>query len=164
MSQFDDLLKGLGGQSGGKKGGLGGLLGGLLGGKRGGGSGGGAGNLAMLAPVLLPVLAKLLSGGGLQRILAGAKQQGLGDKANSWVGTGENKQVSPDELRRAVGDDTIREAAAQAGVSEDEAAAGLATLLPQVVDRMTPAGQVPDEAEVDAAAAELERAARSRSA
>jgi uncharacterized protein YidB (DUF937 family) len=145
MSQLEDLFKGLGG------GGQGGL------GARAGEQGGG---MAALLPVLAPLIAQLLAGGGLQKLLAGFQQQGMGDKADSWVGKGENQQVSAAELRRAVGDDTIRDAATRAGVSEEEAASGLARLLPQVVDRITPEGRVPEQTEVDQAAKQLEALAR----
>jgi uncharacterized protein YidB (DUF937 family) len=146
MSQLDDLLKSLSGGQG--AGGLEDLLGGAQG-------RGGSGGMAAMLPTLAPVIGRLLAGGGLQKLLSGFQAQGMGDKADSWVGKGENEQITPGELRRAVGDDTIREAAAQAGVSEDEAAAGMAALLPQVVDRVTPEGKV-DDAEVERAAKKLE--------
>lgn len=143
MSQFDDLLEGISGGRGGKGG-------------RGQSGGGGGAGLAALLPMLAPIAGKLLAGGGLQKLLAGLQEKGLGGKADSWVGKGENEEISPDELRRAVGDDTISDAATRAGVSEEEAAAGLAALLPQVVDRVTPNGEVPEVAEVDRAARQLE--------
>ena len=151
MSQFDDLLKGI---SGGKGSDSGGGIGDLIGGLMGGGQGRGGGLAAML-PMLAPVVGSMLAGGGLQRMLAGLREKGMGDKADSWVGKGENQAIEPDELRQALGDDAIRDAASRAGVSEDEAASGLAALLPQVVDRVTPNGEVPDEAEVDRAARQL---------
>jgi len=148
MSQFDDLFKSVAGGSGRRGGGLGGLIGSLAGGRRGGG-------MAAMLPMLAPVVGTMLAGGGLQKVLSGLRENGMGDKADSWVGKGENEPIDPQELRRAVGDDTIRDAASRAGVSEDEAASGLAALLPQVVDRVTPNGEVPDDAEVDRAAQEL---------
>ena len=151
MSQFDDLLKNISGGQGG--GGIDDLVGGLSGGGRGAG---GSGGLAALLPMLAPIVGQLLAGGGLQRLLGGMREQGMGNKADSWVGKGQNEAISPDELRRAVGDETIRDAAGRAGVSEEEAASGLAALLPQVVDRVTPEGKVPDEADVDQAAKKLE--------
>ena len=146
MSQFDDLLESV---SGGKGSANGGGIGDILGGGK-----GGAGLAAML-PMLAPVVAKMLAGGGLQKVLAGFQEKGMGDKADSWVGKGENRAIDADELRQAVGDDAIRDAASHAGVSEGEAASGLAALLPQVVDRVTPNGELPDDAEVDRAAQQL---------
>ena len=151
MSQFDDLLENISGGQGG--GGIGDLVGGLAGGGRGGKGGGGA---AALLPMLAPVVGQMLAGGGLQKLLGGLREQGMGDKADSWVGKGKNEAISSDELRRAVGDETVRDAASRAGVSEEEAASGLAALLPQVVDSVTPEGKVPDDAEVDRAARKLE--------
>ena len=153
MGQLDDLLKGLGGKQGGEGGGIGDLIGGLAG----GGSGAGGGGLAAMLPMLAPVVGKLIAGGGLQKILASLQEQGQGDKASSWVSTGSNEPISPVELRRAVGDDAVRDAARRAGVSEEEAASGLAALLPDVVDRLSPDGTLPDQKEVDRAAGKLER-------
>ena len=140
MSGLDDILGGmLGGKGGG--GGLDGILGGLTGGGRGGG---GAGALMALAPMLIG----LLQGGGLRKMLNQFQQQGLGDKAQSWVGTGDNEPVSPDEVRSALGDDQVHEAATQLGVSDDEAAAVLAQVLPKAVDGVTPEGHVPSDDEL----------------
>lgn len=89
-------------------------------------------------------LGKILGGG------AGAAG-GLGDAADSWVSTGANQPVSATDLASALGSDTISHVAGQAGVSPDDAAAGLAQILPQVVDHLTPDGQVPDDASVQTA-------------
>ena len=70
---------------------------------------------------------------------------------------GENEELTPDELRKVVGDDT---SANRAGVSEDEAATGLPALLPRIVDRVTPNSSIPQSAEIDRAANELERLGR----
>jgi uncharacterized protein YidB (DUF937 family) len=143
MGGLDDILGGmLGGKGGsGGGGGLESILGGLTGGR---GGGGGAGALMALAPMLIG----LLQGGGLQKILNQFQQQGLGDKAQSWVDTGDNEPVSPDEVRSVLGDDQVHEAATQLGVSDDDAAAVLAQVLPQAVNGVTPEGQVPSEDEL----------------
>jgi len=91
MSQLDDLLGGLLGDQG--SGGLGGALGGLAGGGRGGGTAG-------MLTALLPMLAGLLGGGGLNKILAGFQSKGLNAQADSWVGTGPNEEVTPDQVSR----------------------------------------------------------------
>lgn len=145
MSGLDDILGGLlggGGSGGGSSSGLDSILGGLTGGQQGGG--GGAGALMALAPMLIG----LLKGGGLQNIISGFQQQGMGGKAESWVGTGENEPVSPQEVRSALGDDQVHQAAQQLGVSDDDAATVLAEVLPRAVDRITPEGQLPSEAEL----------------
>jgi uncharacterized protein YidB (DUF937 family) len=140
MGGLDDILGGMLGGKGGGGGGLESILGGVTGGR----GGGGAGALMALAPMLIG----LLQGGGLQKILNQFQQQGMGDKAQSWVGTGDNEPVSPDEVRSALGDDQVHEAATQLGVSDDDAAAVLAQVLPQAVDGVTPEGSVPSEDEL----------------
>ncbi len=136
MSGLDDILGSvLGGQGGG---GLGGILGG-------GGGAGGAGALLALAPVV----AGLLRGGGLQKLLSQFQQKGMGDKADSWVKPGDNHPLTGDEVRSALGDDQVAQAAQQLGVSEDEAAATLAQVIPATVDRLTPDGAVPADDEID---------------
>lgn len=84
------------------------------------------------------------SGAGLQGLVEKFQAGGLGDLAASWIGTGDNKAVSADQVRSALGDDEVRRVADEAGVSQDEAASGLAALLPELVDKVTPDGLVPD--------------------
>jgi uncharacterized protein YidB (DUF937 family) len=124
-----DMLGGAGGQ-GGQGGGLGGLLSGGLGGL-GGLLGGGA-----------------LSG-GLNDLLKQFQQNGQGDKAESWVAKGPNKQVSPQELEQGLGRERIEWLMQQTGMSKDELLAGLSRELPNAVDELTPDGHVPDEKEAD---------------
>jgi uncharacterized protein YidB (DUF937 family) len=85
----------------------------------------------------------LIAGRGLAGLVSKLSDSGLGDAVNSWVGKGENASVSPDQMKQALGDDTVRQVAEEAGVSEGEAAGGLAELLPKVVDQLTPDGEVP---------------------
>ena len=105
---------------------------------------GGAGALMALAPMVIG----MFQGGRLQKILGGFQQQGMGDKAESWVGTGDNQPVSPQDVRSAVGDEQVHQAAQQLGVSDDDAATVLAEVLPRAADRVTPEGQLPSEAEL----------------
>lgn len=173
MSGLDDLIKGVaGGQSGG---GLGDLLGGLAGGGGEGGGGGGLGDIlggltgggdaqgggmpggmGGLLTALLPMLGGMLAGGGLQKVLSGFQANGLAAQADSWVGTGENAPISGADVRRVVGDDQIAQIAAGLGVSEDEAAAAVAQVLPTVVDRVSPEGHLAPDSELDAAFGALE--------
>ena len=92
---------------------------------------------------LMRVLAGLVSGGGLQKLLSQFQQGGMGDKAASWVGTGENQPLEAHEVEQAMGYSQLDQIAQQAGVSRQEAAGGLAQLLPQAVNHLTPDGQVP---------------------
>jgi uncharacterized protein YidB (DUF937 family) len=61
----------------------------------------------------------------------------------SWVGTGDNQPISPDQLHQALGPDLIQQLAAKTGLSVSELTQKLAQVLPQAVDRMTPDGVVP---------------------
>lgn len=146
--------------SSGALGGLGDLLGGL-----GGGRGqGGAQMLAALLPIVLGMLANRSEGGagssqagGLEALLRQFQAAGLGRQADSWVGTGPNLSVSPDDLTRVLGHDRLSQIASQAGIGEAEAAGGLASLLPEFVDRLTPQGQLPATGEADDALDTLRR-------
>jgi uncharacterized protein YidB (DUF937 family) len=111
-------------------GGLGNILAGGLGGLLGGGAAGGA-----------------LSG-GLGDLMKQLQQGGLGDAANSWVGSGENKQVSPGDLAKALGADQLEQLSSQSGMSRDELLKDLSQYLPRVVDHLTPDGRVPTDNEV----------------
>ena len=114
---------------GGNLGGLGGLLGSVLGGCGAGGSAGaGMGGLA---------------GGGLGGLLERFSRGGLGDVAKSWVSTGENLPVSPDQVSDVFGQDAMGSLASQLGMPQAEVAGQLSELLPGLVDKLTPNGQIP---------------------
>lgn len=70
-------------------------------------------------------------------------KSGLADQAQSWLGTGDNKPVSGAQIAEAVPDEALQKAAAQAGVSPQEAADQIAQALPTAVDRLSPEGQLP---------------------
>ena len=76
--------------------------------------------------------------GGLGGILNTLRGAGLGKAADSWVGSGANEAISPEQLEAALGGDTVRQFAQRAGVEER-----LADLLPELINQMTPRGQVP---------------------
>lgn len=100
---------------------------------------------------LLSAIMQLVSnpqGGGLSGLLASFHQAGLGDAADSWVSTGQNKPVSPGDVQRALGDERVGSFASQLGVSREEASGQLAEALPQVVDKLTPDGAVPQEGDL----------------
>lgn len=156
---LDDLLGGLTGGKGGGGGGIADVLGGILGGGRGAtGAAGAGGMIAALAPML----AGLLANGGLQRILANLQANGKGDKVNSWVSTGDNEPLSSGEVREAVGEEEIDRIAGTLGVSQDQAATALAGVLPDLVDQVSPTGELPDDDELDRLARSVEGAAGSQ--
>ena len=89
------------------------------------------------------------SGSGLTDIVGSLQSGGLGDAVASWLGSGENASVAPDQLQSALGDDAISQFAEKAGVSGGEASAMLASILPQVIDKLSPDGQLPDSGGLD---------------
>ncbi len=128
---------------------LDGLLGNLMGGA--GGSGGGSNPLLQIAMQMLANKGgggaggggALDSMGGLSGIISAFQQGGLGHLADSWVGTGENLPVSGDQLTQILGSGKISEIASQLGMSQGDAAGGLAKILPELINHVTPNGQVP---------------------
>jgi uncharacterized protein YidB (DUF937 family) len=81
--------------------------------------------------------------GGIQGIVAQLEQQGLGGTVKSWIGTGPNQPISADQIHQVFGSDAVKELAAKVGLSPDVLAAKLSQVLPQAIDKLTPAGTVP---------------------
>ena len=81
--------------------------------------------------------------GGVQGLLQSFQQQGLGNAVQSWISNGENQSVSPEQVTQALGHDQVQQVADQAGISHEEASSGIASLLPQIVDKLTPNGEMP---------------------
>jgi len=104
--------------------GLGGLLGNL------GGMLGGAGAGGLLS-------------GGIGELLEKFKQNGEGDTAQSWVNNGPNKEVSPPQLKQAIGPDVLATLEQQTGLSQEELLARLSRELPTAIDKYTPGGRLP---------------------
>lgn len=84
--------------------------------------------------------------GGVSALARKLEASGLADKVQSWIGKGKNEPVSKEEVRSALGDD-VRQIASESGASEDEVASGLASVLPDAVDRATPEGRLPQAGE-----------------
>lgn len=96
---------------------------------------------------LLNVVMQLINNpqtGGLSGLVQSFQQGGLGDVVNSWVSTGQNLPVSAEQLQSVLGGGALQNIAAQLGVSPEQASGSLADLLPQMVDKLTPNGQVPE--------------------
>jgi uncharacterized protein YidB (DUF937 family) len=83
------------------------------------------------------------SGNGLTGLLQQLTKGGLGAQASSWVSTGENQPVTGDQLRQALGSDQISALAQKVGIAPEQISGALAQYLPQVIDRLTPRGEVP---------------------
>ena len=116
----------------------GGGLGGLLAAVLGGGAGGGA-------------------TGGLGELLAQFQRAGFGAQADSWVSRGQNMPLPANAIEQVFGRNGLAEIARRTGLSEGDASRGLSQLLPEVVDRVTPEGQIP---QADALVASVEALSR----
>ncbi|MDX2152780.1 MAG: YidB family protein [Bryobacteraceae bacterium] len=81
--------------------------------------------------------------GGIAGLVSEFQRGGLGEVVNSWVSTGQNLPISPDQLQGVLGSDAVRGFASSLGVPADAAASQLTQLLPTVVDHLTPNGQLP---------------------
>ena len=81
--------------------------------------------------------------GGLQGVISEFESKGLGPTIQSWVGTGPNQPISPDQVHQALGPDLLQQLSAKSGLSVQELVQKLSQVLPQAVDRMTPGGTVP---------------------
>ncbi len=116
----------------------------------GGGMGGGLGDVLKggLGGLLAGGAAGSVISGGLGDLLRQFQQNGQGEVANSWVGKGPNKQISPGDLASALGADQINALASQSGLSRDELLAGLSQHLPDVINHLTPDGRLPTESEL----------------
>lgn len=86
----------------------------------------------------------VLGDGGISGLMGKFDAGGLGDKMKSWIGKGENAPVSVGEIKSVLGSDQISAVAAKLGISSDEAASKIASVLPTVIDKLTPDGLVPD--------------------
>jgi uncharacterized protein YidB (DUF937 family) len=116
-------------------GGLGDILGGLL--------GGGGSTSRGLGGLLGGASAGGALSGGLANLLKDLQNAGHGQAAQSWVGTGPNQPIPPNDLAAALGGDTLDALTRQTGMTRGDLLAGLSQHLPEVVDRLTPQGRLP---------------------
>ena len=140
-----------------------GLLDSILGSVLGGGAQGQSSGQAALINAVIQMVANKAGGavggagasgaaGGLGGLIGALTQGGLGNVASSWVGTGQNLPVSADQLQSALGgggDGLLAQLAQQAGMSHGDAASGLSQILPGLVDKLTPDGQIPQQDSLD---------------
>lgn len=129
MGLFDQIVGGLMGSSGAASP-LQGLLTNMLGGNQQGQQG---------------EAAQGLPAGGLGGLLSTLEQAGLGQAVQSWVGTGPNQPVSPEQLHSALGEDQVQTMANQSGMSTRDLLLQLSQHLPAIIDSLTPHGQVPGQ-------------------
>ena len=116
---------------------LGNLVGGILGGQLPQGA-------QAQSPLLQMALQLLQQNGGIQGVLGKFEQAGLGAQAQSWIGTGQNQPIDANAISQIFGQGQLGQIAQQLGITHEQAAGQLAQVLPQVVDRLTPQGQIPE--------------------
>jgi len=102
------------------------------------GGGGGAPNVGTLLQTVLNQ-----KGGGISALLSRFQEAGLGEQAASWISTGPNQLVSPDQIDQVFSADEIQEWASGLGLQPDQIKGLLAEALPQVVNHATPDGEIP---------------------
>ncbi len=83
-------------------------------------------------------------GGGMDNIISAMQEKGLGSIAESWLGDGDNEEISTDQLREVVGNDKVTEMASELNTDEDSLLSGLKDALPQMIDKSSSGGSLLD--------------------
>ena len=109
--------------------------------------GGEGGVLGKLGGLLSGATAGSVLSGGLGDLIERFKQNGQGQAADSWVRTGPNQPIGPDQLEQAVGPDVLNTLSQKTGLSREELLSRLTRELPAAVDKFTPDGRLPTEDE-----------------
>ena len=129
------------------------ILGGLTGGR-----GGGTGNI-----LLQLALSMLQQQGGLGNVLGKFREAGMGSQADSWVSTGQNVNISPNQLEQVFGSGALNDIASKLGMSQEQAGSAMSQVMPELINQLTPQGQVTADSEnsvaegLDALSASLDR-------
>jgi uncharacterized protein YidB (DUF937 family) len=92
---------------------------------------------------------EMVQGNGLKSLVEKFHAQGLGEVVSSWIGTGENHPITVDQLRNVLSPEHISELAGKLGLSQEKVLAQLSTVLPGLVDKLTPNGELPKEGMVE---------------
>lgn len=98
---------------------------------------------AKLMQAALALLSDNSETGGLHGLLSRFQQAGLGQVLGSWIGTGQNQPISPGQVEQVLGDEQLQQISQQTGVPPEQAASQLSELLPGLIDKLTPTGEVP---------------------
>ena len=120
---------------------------------------GGLAASAMKNPQVIAAIASLLSSrdasvggsGGLAGLVQAFQSKGMGDVMSSWISTGPNPPISERQITDVLGADILSQFAGKAGVPQGEAGGLLASLLPAVIDQLTPQGRVPESNDLESA-------------
>lgn len=105
-----------------------------------GGNSGSGGN-----PLLQIIMSLVLQNGGLDGLLGKFRQAGMGAQADSWVGQGSNMGIAPNQLEQIFGSSTMSDIASRLGMSQDQAGSAVSQVLPELINQLTPQGQVTEE-------------------
>ena len=124
---------------------------------------GGLAETAMKNPQVIAAIASLLSSkdasvggtGGLPGLVQAFQGKGMGDLVSSWIATGPNPPINASQITDVLGHDTLSQFAAKAGVPHGEAGGLLASLLPAVIDQLTPQGQMPASNDLESSLSSL---------
>jgi uncharacterized protein YidB (DUF937 family) len=111
-----------------------------------------SGGISQIAQLLGAATSNSQGGSPLNAILGMFQNSGLAEQAQSWVSTGQNLPVSGEQVQQALGSDVVQAFAKQANIDPSQAANQLADVLPEIINTVTPNGQVPtDMSQVDIA-------------
>ena len=89
--------------------------------------------------------------GGLQGMMSKFSQAGLGNVFSSWVGTGQNQPIAPEQIQQVLGSDQVKALAAKLGIDPTQVSQLMAEQLPKVVDKLTPQGKIDPNANIQQA-------------
>lgn len=149
MGMLDGLISQLTQASGSQTGqtDLGGLVSSLLGGES--QAQDGSAPSGITAALLPAVLGWVQQQGGVSNAISALSASGLGAQAQSWISNGDNQQMATQEVTQLLGSDQVTQLAAKMGVSPEQIQSGVAALLPQVINHLTPSGDAtnPDESD-----------------
>ncbi len=97
-----------------------------------------------LLQAALSLLADNGQAGGLSGLVSRFQQAGLGNTISSWIGSGQNVPITGMQVQQALGEQQLQQISEEAGLPQDEAANQLSGMLPDLVDRLTPGGHIPE--------------------
>ncbi len=89
-----------------------------------------------------PILQMIQEKGGLQQIIGQLQNSPIGEQVNSWLGSGTNEAVSPDQVAEAM-PAAVEDLAKETGMSVEQVSSSISELLPNLIDKFSPGGQIP---------------------
>jgi uncharacterized protein YidB (DUF937 family) len=96
-----------------------------------------------LLQAALSMLANNGQTGGLSGLVERFQEAGLGNAVSSWIGTGQNVPITGAQVQQALGEGQLQQISEESGLPQNEAADSLSEILPNLVDKLTPAGHIP---------------------